>query len=520
MNMLTRASDLFYKILVLFICALSLWITRNTTIDDSFISWRQGFNMLNHGRFTFNPSGENSNGATSTLFGLISILPNFFGIDTVLFFKAISLITILGFVLLASKVTTSRNRFTFLLLSLGTLTFGIHLWGGLETSISVLLSTLLIVYSRTSFNNAKLFLYYSCAFALVWIRMDLIFFTIAIAMAQILSLELNSSKDSQFLLRIAKSVYFNILIRVSALSLALQLIFLRVFSGNYLPTSILRKSFSNSDPVSHAITNSYSLLVWIGIAAIAISFCKNSADKSFLIVLALSVFFSLGVIYLLSDLQMNFAGRFGYMLTWPIVLASVFFAAKIDLLQPIKYLAIWVLISVNLPYVEASQLVTFYERLQNAQGRIGLSASMESSKTYIVAGDAGIISYMAPNAIFQDTNGLVTTKPSVESLNQDTSDGSLPLIVVLVTPTPELSNFMPNQQFLVEWINDQELIHLGSMQWDAGYYNQIWVSQALGKKRIDSLKLQVIYSRNQQTSSKSLKFKSDQSFNWLLPKKP
>ena len=509
----------FYKLFVISICLISLWITRNTTIDDAFISWREGYNFLHHGRFTFNPSGDLSNGATSTAFGLIALIPVFLNVDIVLFFKIVSIITILGYCLIATKVKTSTNKFTFLLLSLGTLTFGIHLWGGLETSISVLLTTILIVYARHNLTKFKLFCYCLCAFLLIWVRMDLLLFVLGIAIARISYFENSFRWNFEFLLNLGKRFFGDKLLWISFLSLFSQLIFLRIFSGNFLPTSVLRKSFSNSNPLSFVVTNSYSLFLWIAIATLAISFCAKGGDKRFLAILSATVISSLGFIYLVSDLQMNFSGRFGYMLTWPIVLASIYFNNGNKMLRPARHVAIWLIITVNLSYAEASQLVTFYSRLQNAQARIGLSTAINPTKTFLIGGDAGIISYMAPDAIFQDTNGLVSSRPSSETLDRDTKFGKSPLIVVLVTPSAKLENFMQNQEFLYRWVTKNNLIYLGYMKWDVGYYNQIWASSSIGKKRIADLGLQIIKSAEQEVSSSSLRFKSDQSLNWWLPKR-
>ena len=60
---------------------------------DAFITWRYGFNLVNHGIWNYNPSTFDPTQAyTNPIYALLSIIPALLGINVVLFFKIISLI--------------------------------------------------------------------------------------------------------------------------------------------------------------------------------------------------------------------------------------------------------------------------------------------------------------------------------------------------------------------------------------------------------------------------------------------
>jgi hypothetical protein len=69
----------------------------NFTVDDAFITFRYGYNLVNHGIWNWNPDNDLVEAYTSGLYAALSILPHAFHIPVVLFFKLIGLSCLLWF---------------------------------------------------------------------------------------------------------------------------------------------------------------------------------------------------------------------------------------------------------------------------------------------------------------------------------------------------------------------------------------------------------------------------------------
>lgn len=58
------------------------------TVDDAFISWRYGKNIFDFGIWNYNPSNFDMTQAyTNPIFAFLSIIPNLFRLDIVLFLR-------------------------------------------------------------------------------------------------------------------------------------------------------------------------------------------------------------------------------------------------------------------------------------------------------------------------------------------------------------------------------------------------------------------------------------------------
>ena len=87
------------KLLIISGFILSFYFFSRFTVDDAFISWRYGFNLISSGHWNYNPSSLDLTQAyTNPLFAFLSILPAYFNIGVVLFFKILSLSSMLLFI--------------------------------------------------------------------------------------------------------------------------------------------------------------------------------------------------------------------------------------------------------------------------------------------------------------------------------------------------------------------------------------------------------------------------------------
>lgn len=110
------------------------------TVDDSFISFRYGKNLIAHHVWNWNPSGTREEGYTSAVYAILGIIPALLHIAPSLFFKLVGLACI-GTMLYRLR-TASVSGIAFLL---GIVLIGLHPWvwilsfAGLETPAYMLL---------------------------------------------------------------------------------------------------------------------------------------------------------------------------------------------------------------------------------------------------------------------------------------------------------------------------------------------------------------------------------------------
>jgi len=122
--------------------AALFWIVlyRHFTVDDAFISFRYGKNLVAHRVWNWNPSGTHEEAYTSFVYTALGIVPALLHLSPVLFFKFFGLGCIAAMVYRVRTVSTTP--FAVLL---GLLLIGLHPWtwlhafSGLETPLYMLL---------------------------------------------------------------------------------------------------------------------------------------------------------------------------------------------------------------------------------------------------------------------------------------------------------------------------------------------------------------------------------------------
>ncbi len=128
--------------MIVAIGAAILWtsLTLSFTVDDAFISFRNGLNLVTHHVWNWNPTGTREEAYTSTSYTLLAVLPIALGIPVVVFMKLV------GFacwaMLLYRVWTGTPSRFAailgILVLTLSPV-ISIHVYSCLETPLYMLL---------------------------------------------------------------------------------------------------------------------------------------------------------------------------------------------------------------------------------------------------------------------------------------------------------------------------------------------------------------------------------------------
>jgi hypothetical protein len=143
---------------------INFWVFARFTVDDAFITWRYGKNFVLHGIWNYNPSSFDMTQAyTNPIYAFLSIIPAYLRIDTVFFFKIISLIIVFLF---AFYYTRKVKQGIIILLAAFVLPQTmIHVFSGIETFLFIALLTVLLIsiYEESLYSTivTSAFLFYT-----------------------------------------------------------------------------------------------------------------------------------------------------------------------------------------------------------------------------------------------------------------------------------------------------------------------------------------------------------------------
>ncbi len=135
-------------LIIAILVAASFWLFSRFTVDDAFISWRYGKNLVDAGVWNYNPVVFDMTQAyTNPIYAFLSIVPNLFGIDIVFFFKVLSLVIIVSFLIWFGLKTKERclECWLVMLAFLALPATMIHAFSGLETILFVMLFAALMI---------------------------------------------------------------------------------------------------------------------------------------------------------------------------------------------------------------------------------------------------------------------------------------------------------------------------------------------------------------------------------------
>lgn len=127
------------------------------TADSSFVTWRYGHNLVEHGVWNWNSSGPPVEAYTSPLYAVLSIIPPLVGISAELFFKIVAVVVAVGFVVVVRRARLPKvQEFVLLAVALASPIFFLQLFMGLETVSFALLTGWMfaIVYRRGGLGRA------------------------------------------------------------------------------------------------------------------------------------------------------------------------------------------------------------------------------------------------------------------------------------------------------------------------------------------------------------------------------
>jgi hypothetical protein len=282
-----------------------------STVDDAFICFRYGYNLINHGIWNWNPDNERIEAYTSFTYMLLSIIPPILKIQPQIIFKMVSFIFFALIIrrLYISSENKIANLFVILLFSCNWQTH-VHIYSGLETIFWfwLLIELFFLLYEDKIQEKQQIKLW-------------------CIA----LLLPLTRPEGAVFSLFLFVYIVF---IKKQKLHLPSFLFFAGIgilyfiwryhYFGMLLPTPFYNKTFSNTWKLFMFVINTLFSGLYLAFIfyLLRIVFRKSKQKMSvYFISLSLFVFF---FSYAISFLFMNYADRFPYQILFPAIIFTTY----------------------------------------------------------------------------------------------------------------------------------------------------------------------------------------------------
>jgi hypothetical protein len=360
---------------------VNFWVFSRFTVDDAFITWRYGQNLVQHGVWNYNPTAFDPTQAyTNPIFALLSVVPAFFELNVVLFFKLVSLLALVAFIIFFLRRRPEANLSLALFFAIPATM--IHIFSGLETFLFVSLMLLLLL----AIKNDEGRLAVAVSAGLLITRPESILFLVLVPL--FLGIRFENRRP-----------VFNWkrLVRISVTLLGLAGIIFVVNAlvfGEALPNTFFVKSGQ------YFFNGSFFPWLLVFIPLIPLALLKLWRVVAFAIAFYLPVVFS----YSTSYLAMDYAGRFAFQVYGPMALLAIYVLALrenrerlsgIWKMRSVNFVAPAIALALALPTLGPSvtDIAIYYPRLQAVHGDLGRVAKVLAREGLVhvtAMGDAGL----------------------------------------------------------------------------------------------------------------------------------
>jgi hypothetical protein len=480
---------IFLSVISIFI---SFWLFARFTVDDAFITWRFGQNLIDSGIWNYNPSTfDLTQSYTNPIYAALSIIPAYLSIDVVLFFKLISLLILSTFFIYFYKKTKSL---LMTLIAYASPLLFIHAFSGLETFLYISLLVALFI----SLNENKPIRSVFITVAIMLTRPEA---WLLVAIVPVYFLFRENFKNSHDLLKISslkKNIFTAFknteVLKIPIIIFIILIIFLsfyfymhKILFGYALPNTFYAKT-----NVDHLVQIYANFEIFISILLVIIIFISFSIRKTFFLTLLFGGFFiAVGVQYTLSNLQMNYNSRFIFHILMPVYFMLVYIASKnnqhkysfLDNQVCINSAALILLCLLTLQNLNINLygISTYYPRLLESHGSLGrsLKALKNSNRLNSFAfGDAGITAYNSEINAF-DNIGLGSSMLVQEGISKKILNIYNPKVIVLYANQNGLILDKYNQEFIKNWADKKDFIYLCNVYWHSSNFYMIYIDQEL-----------------------------------------
>lgn len=470
--------------MVLALLALaSAYLFSRFTVDDAFITWRYGRNLVEFGIWGYNPSYFDLTQAyTNPIFAVIGIIPAYFSWDVVFFFKCFSIVTLMAPMLLLLRVVQDKWLMAcFYLAFLVLPPTMIHAFGGLETYVFVSVMGLLLISLaqgdiRTSTAYAALLLFVRPE---GWMLVGLVpaYYMLSLGLKQkYYHISLLWQKE-------ARGVWKSFLALAALFSAYAAFHFL--YFGYVLPNTFYIKTGGQ-----------FNLNAFIGYALILGPAAILLLTRQYLL-FAFIACFSLPMMmsYSGSDLQADYAQRFAYHLFGPVYLLAAYLVTETGRSVLVRaagawakhlrlYMAAYVgafiilfaLLSLRYTGLNGYQWILQAHSRRLYTGALGQTLSEIKDKYAIRSfafSDAGMIAYHSRILSF-DYNGLGSAMLAHSDTPRQVIEAYQPDIVIFPVDNGNVGKLDAKRQALFDWTQEKRYKTLCDMAMTQTYQYRIF----------------------------------------------
>lgn len=473
------------------IASVSFWLFSRFTVDDAFITWRYGKNLIDSGVWGYNPTSFDLTQAyTNPVYAALGIIPHLLGVDVVLFFKIVSVLLVSVFAVWFSR-RTKAGIFVALLYAVPA-TF-IHAFSGLETFLYVILLTALFIFILED----KFWSVHACAVLLFMTRPESWAFLGLIPMFYFLPKALDNDFKCGRLKSVVLGAFdfrsYNYKIGflsffILGIPLLTYFYFHKLHFGYAMPNTFYVKSGGAFNPFNFVYFSLSAMPILIFLAAFRL--------RAFFV--AFLFFGAVIVSYSTSSLAMNYVDRFAFHIVVPAYLMLVYVAAKLlggsfyvsfdSSLKNIKeisyksfsFLVAFVFISFfglkNLAPSSLVHIANYYPRALDSHASLGKAINEDSASYGFEAmsfGDAGMTAYHS-GLVSLDNIGLGSSLVAQVGVSEKTISDYNPAVVVFHARPEGIRLDDYSQDTLYSWARAEGYSHVCQVYWKPNYTLNIY----------------------------------------------
>ena len=459
------------------LAGMSFYIFSRFTVDDAFISWRYGKNLVAHGIWGYNPTHFDLTQAyTNPIMAVLSIIPAMLGLDVVLFFKLLSMASLLLPYIYIKKRVANPQLFTVLYFALLALPATmIHAFAGLETFLfASLLGLLLIALLRDEIRAANLF-----AVALLFVRPEA-WLLVGLLPAYIAYSTMKNARGY--------GIDWQQVRDLATLKPALQSFAL--LGGYFAAYALFHWQYFGYVLPNTFYIKSGKTLDW----KLATEFCffllpvLLLARRHFML-FAFALLFYAPVIYsyATSDLQMNYAGRFAYPIFASVYLLLSYLAATEIEAMKRRVIVVVAIASLTIFGWQTSQmagllnLANYYPRMLEAHADLGKKIAAVHEQAGIdrfALSDAGMAAYHADITAFDNT-GLASGLVAHAGATRATIAQYHPDLVVLRADVNGVVLSNDGKRNLLQWATDAGYQPICDVVLNPGYRLRLFAAKPM-----------------------------------------
>lgn len=477
-NKLVRFSMLA---LILFSIFLGILLFFQVVIDDAFIFFKYGYNLVNHGVWSWSLNGKPVEAYTSATYAILSIFPYILHVQPHLFIKFVGLLFLFILLYRVYKKTSSItfSLFTILIIVTNWQTY-VHTFSGLETILWcwLLVESFLILREENISVKKQWFLWILCLILTIT-RPEGAIYAFAYLCYFIFYRKIKLSLLPLLVIGIIGLIYF----------IARYLYF-----GLLFPLPFYHKVTGNQFGILAFIFNLYTSWYYLICVGLLIYVLRKNKLLLFLGTVSMIIFFGL---YGKSFLVMNFADRFPFQLFFPFIIFSLLELKNDNYIRTIKVVMICIFLNMIIfskgiydnNYIELASIAnnagspfivarSHYILAKN----INKINDIKNKKINILIGDAGVFPHYV-KATCHDYNGLTDAYFAKKKLDKAYFNNANADVVLIGYGKPdknELIHDITNCKTIFTYVDqniDYEYVGF-TINYENGYYVHIYLKKS------------------------------------------